>query len=185
MTSLTEKNIKYYKSRYDIETFVETGCWNGDSLAAAYNVGLDCYSCDINPDYVRNCRMRFPSAKLFDGDSQVVLADMIEGLTKPTLFWLDAHLPKYHDAEEPLITSKFPLYQELLIIRHGKVNYERDVILCDDVRTIKSHPLYASGVPDDIAVDFINYDELLAILRPTHNVNEMAREYGVLEFTPK
>ena len=134
--------IEDLKAQYDLGTFVETGCWKGDGIQAALDMGFSTvYSCDCNEDWVNHCHVRF------SGDNRVVveLVKSVDFLKKlfqdelrgvDALFWLDAHFPNYcsggnkFDDEGDL---RFPLVEELRLI---KSNTSKSVIYCDDMRVL-------------------------------------------------
>ena len=183
--------IREIIEEYGLKAFVETGTWLGASVEQAVLWGFECIrSCDVNPEYVRMAREKFQVfIDFYEGRSHQVLPMMVEDLDKPTLFWLDAHLPLYHDATMVEEFDKFPLLEEFKAIKEFKPNVQRDVIVCDDVKTIitnNPHACTEQQVSRDQLVEFIDWDEVIGFFSDTHNWTVFPRvEFGVLILTPK
>lgn len=142
MTKLVEiaQEVKALKDKYGLVRFVETGCYKGDGIAAALDIGFqEVFSCDIQEKWVGYCRDRF---RPLLGAVQILHAASTDFIGKiadegmPALWWLDAHWPEFHDG--PLMEGyEFPVLSELRILTEKKVT---GVVLCDDMRTLADHP---------------------------------------------
>lgn len=80
--------------RYGLKTLVETGSHVGDMVAACLGQFDRIYSIELSDDYYAFCRGRFwgnPSVRIIRGDSSVELPRLLETLSGPCLFWIDAH----------------------------------------------------------------------------------------------
>lgn len=137
-------SISELKSKYDLNVFVETGCFKGNTLRYVQDFKFDrLYSCDIDKEMIDICSNISPNLELFHCTSTEFLEQLLPKLDQDrVLFFLDAHLPE-HDKNngEKWIESElnFPLEQELEIInkyRKGK----KDVIICDDLRIYEYGP---------------------------------------------
>jgi hypothetical protein len=96
-------------------------------------------SCDIRESSVEECREKFPVASILHGDSTTMLGQYLPTLpeaSERTLFWLDAHFPSFYGLGESEAT-RFPLPEELGLIRQHKPGWEHDVIAFDDLRVIR------------------------------------------------
>jgi len=178
-----------YKERHKLEVFVETGIFRGESVEDAIELGFDpIYSCDLNRAYIEDARRRWPAHTFLVGESQQCLKKICELNPKPTLFWLDAHLPLYHDMEEPNMEARCPLYEELRTIKMHKHDVHRDVIMCDDTNTIVMNNPNAHSpvdVADDQLIKFINFDQLLAVFEETHVAHQFPKiGHGLVVFEP-
>lgn len=128
-----------YLGTIDHTVFVETGCYKGYGLNTASAYFVELYSCDISGKYVEHCRRLFPQAVIRNQDSLSFLMDICPCITGKTVFWLDAHYPNQYDHKiTENETNKFPLQEELKIIRYRKPGYKSDIIICDDLRVIQS-----------------------------------------------
>lgn len=122
--------------------FVETGTFAGDTTAFMAEQGLQCTTIELQPELATRARHRFAgqsSVRVIHGDSAVVLPLVISQLTRPTLFWLDAHFSSGSTAgagEAP------PLLSEI-----GSILADRRFEHCiaiDDARDL----LGVNGYPD-------------------------------------
>lgn len=156
MTYLSAVPAQEYKDRFALETFVETGCYRGDGLLQARNIGFDqsnLYSCDVQEEAVTLCRETFPQATIDQVDSIAFLIGLLPKIQGPTLFWLDAHFPEKHGGTDQPHT-KMPLFQELELIKTLKPNLARDVIICDDIHILAdpANPTYRrEKIPAEVA----------------------------------
>lgn len=142
MSDLHSLGIDYFKAKYGLEVFVETGAAAGNGLRHAESIGFtERYSCDLNPDSVQQCS---GLGEVHHADSLTFLKSILPKIAnKPCCFWLDAHYPEsYSDAPG----TKFPLPDELRILAQ-KPGIEHDVILCDDLRVLRSpdNPTYSAS----------------------------------------
>lgn len=187
MTELKQiDGIESLIERYGLGTLVETGCYQGDGMEQAIRLGLrSLYSCDINEHWVEHCRQRFPGAHLWQGPSANVLAEMCVQSDGPTLFWLDAHLPEMYGVKAKGLDM--PVLDELEIIRHYKRHFERDVVIIDDTRILKSddNPRFQ---PDETIccepIEGISIADIVGKLSRTHMANHHHDGEGYIVFTP-
>ena len=64
------KRIEYLKNKYCLQYFVETGCADGVSLAAAKSLGFNSlYSCDVSIGSVEQSKNKVPEANIYHLDS--------------------------------------------------------------------------------------------------------------------
>jgi len=172
MTILSKEGVWYYKERFGLETFVETGCWKGMTLAVVNELDFkNVYSCDINKEYVDLCRERFPDFDVRHESSQDFISRLIkeENLGR-TLFWLDAHFPGYYGhTDEP--DTRAPLMLELESIQY-KPGIEFDVIMCDDIANIDDpkNPVPNGHVPQEFKITEYTIDDLVEPFRETHYI---------------
>ena len=182
--------FKVYKERYGYHTFVETGLFRGESVEDAVELGFkEIYSCDLNPEYVTSAENRWPWGKFYVGESQICLKQICDVNEESTIFWLDAHLPLYHDMEEPNEHARCPLFEELKVLKQFKKGIARDVILCDDtnVITMNNPNAYTKrDVAEDQMINFIDFEEMIHMFDKTHNVHQFPHQgHGVVVFEPK
>lgn len=181
------------RRQFRLETFCETGCYQGESMALAYAAGFpNVITCDINPVRVAECRQRFPRATVLHAESTAMLGPLLPDLVPHmgrTLFWLDAHFPGYYGLPETTQT-RFPLAEELRLIRQGKPGFAHDVIAIDDLRVIRdpANPRYRhtelQGAEAKLYVD-VTLAELLGPFAATHLVVIVHAFEGALVLLPK
>lgn len=189
MTQLydTALQVEALVEKYGLQSFVETGCFEGHGLQYAQGVNLtQLYSCDVNETYVNVCKQRVPEANVYHQDSITFLQTVLPTITTPTLFWLDAHYPIYYGMSEETAITKFPLIEEIRLIIKHKQNYAQDVIICDDLRVLDKddNPYFHGGLDQYFYVRH-KIQDLIALLSSTHNWNSLQAETGVIIFTPK
>lgn len=123
--------IRDYAKRFGTRTFVETGTYLGDMLAAMSRRFDDLYSVELSEGFFEKATARFARKghiHLRRGDSGQVLPQILAELRQPALFWLDAHYSGGTTARGAIDT---PVGAELqLILADGRDH----VILIDDAR---------------------------------------------------
>lgn len=119
------------------DTFVETGTYVGDTVQLALDYGFkNIHSIELNLELYRICAKRFEdrdNVKIWLGESQDRMDEILQSLVGQATFWLDAH------ASGPLAGGRFggsPLVQELNTI--GKHYINNHVIIIDDCRLFGS-----------------------------------------------
>ena len=176
------------KHKHQLTSFVETGCYQGDSLMFAKDIGFDkLYSCDIDNNCVIKCQALIPNSKITNLESISFFKEILPTLTEKTFFWLDAHFPAYYGLPENE-TTKFPLIEELKLIKSLKHNYQHDVIMCDDIRILlpDGNPYHLGHIWDMFKVNH-TIKELTDVLEDTHNFYTLTKcpSEGVLVLVPK
>jgi hypothetical protein len=124
--------IRRLARRYSCQTFVETGTFYGQTVAAAGPVFSKVLSCELSDELFELNRRAFdrnPNVHIFHGDSSALLEEMIRHIDGRALFWLDGH---YSGPGTALGSSTSPASAELRAIGHSS---RRDhCILIDDIR---------------------------------------------------
>jgi len=121
------KLVKEYAKRFNIKIFVETGTNKGNMIAANLDVFEKIYSIELDKKFYRIAKKRFLKNKKVDlilGESTKKLPEVLEKISEPALFWLDAHFANFS-----------PVMQELKHIFNHKI--KNHVILIDDARIFK------------------------------------------------
>lgn len=129
--------IEFYRQKYDIQTFVETGTFLGhtvDFFKAKFN---KIYSIELSHDLAAKAHSTFAdyeNIEILEGNSIAMLPLIIKKTTGPILFWLDGHYSsEFFLGEDYIITAKgeknTPIVEELEIILQSNCNA---IILIDD-----------------------------------------------------
>ena len=178
-------------NKYKLINFIETGCYLGDGIKTATELGFrpeNIYSCDINQKYIDHCRQRFgDEIKLFYGKSDEKLKSILNQISQPCLFFLDAHLPKMYGLNEFDKEDVMPIYHELLTISNYDV-VRKSVIICDDTRIIKSDDNVRFTPGENICcepVENLSIKLLTSVFENSHDVVISCDFEGYLLFTPK
>lgn len=134
--------------KYSNPVFIETGSYYGDGIAQALETGFkEVYSIELSPYLHAKCVERFqsnPHVHLYQGDSSVVLKDILENLHEQATFWLDGH---YSEGETAKGKSCTPILEELALIATHPIKCH--TILIDDVRQFGT-----------VSFDFIQLDDI-------------------------
>jgi len=125
--------IASYLKRFQIETFVETGTYLGDTLAfVARNRGINCVSIELGERLFDAAKKRFrhhDNVKLLCGDSGALMAAVVKSAQSPVLYWLDGH---YSEGITARGEQETPIMMELEAILSAPSH--PSVILIDDAR---------------------------------------------------
>ena len=137
--SLDTRLVAALQSKIPLRVFVETGTFQGDTVAALTSCFDKVFSIEASPMLWTEAAKRFaadPRVQLLQGNSPEKLRELhseLQGLG--TLYWLDAHWCVAADtSREP---SQCPLLEELQAI--GKLN-NASVVLIDDARLFLAPP---------------------------------------------
>jgi len=129
---IKQKILKEYANRFAIDVLIETGTYMGDMIFAMRDIFKEIYSIELDKNLYIRSKERFvdyPHIHIFRGDSSEVIPHILTSLTKPALFWLDAHYSGGITAKGKL---KYPVIQELHHIFNHLIH--NHVILIDDAR---------------------------------------------------
>jgi hypothetical protein len=90
---LKQTVVRTYGASFGLRTLVETGTYYGEMVAAMKRRFDHIYSIEYAPELAERARRKFAREhhiKIFCGDSQVVMPEVLALLDGPALFWLDA-----------------------------------------------------------------------------------------------
>jgi len=124
--------VKEYAKDFSIRILVETGTCSGSMVEATRCVFDKIYSIELDKDLYNRAKkkfLKFDYITIIQGDSGKKIPLVIEKISDPCLFWLDAHYSKGITAKGDKET---PIMEEL---RHIFCHSIKDnVILIDDAR---------------------------------------------------
>jgi hypothetical protein len=148
--------------QYDLRILVETGTYMGET-AWALRRDLDrIETIELEPTLARLARIRFknvPGVHVHEGDSASVLPRILDTLTEPALFWLDAHPSTDRTAHD----TPIPLRAELAAI--GGHPVDGHVVLIDDLQYLGT-PGYPTLAELDLPGHRLHEVGGVAVLRP-------------------
>jgi hypothetical protein len=124
-----QRTVREYGRRYGLRTLIETGTYHGEMIAAMRPHFDRIESIELDPTLAHRAIRRFahdPRVRIYEGDSQRVIPELLKPLVQPALFWLDAGY--YGWAGQEGRTER--LGEELQAILHHAV--PGHVILMDD-----------------------------------------------------
>lgn len=119
------------------DTFIETGTFKGDTVQLALDYGFkNIHSIELNLELYNECAKKFEqqkNVKIWHGESQDKITDILKTVKGQATFWLDAH------ASGPLPGGRYggsPLVQEIKSI--GDHSIKNHVFIIDDCRLFGS-----------------------------------------------
>jgi hypothetical protein len=132
--------LRHYARRHGLRTFVETGTFRGETIEFMLPETEEIHSVELSDQLHAAAVEKFkdrPRVHLHKGDSGTVLPQIVNGLTKPALIWLDAHYSAKVTAHGP---EETPILAELrAVFGCSKVPH---VILIDDAREFEDKDTY-------------------------------------------
>lgn len=146
--------------------FVETGSYLGDGIQAALEAGFQrVISIELSDKYYALCKARFANDErvtIVQGDSALMLGDIISQISTPITFWLDGHYSAGDTAQGIVM---IPLLQELQAI--GAHTIKGHTVLIDDMRCWKDfNPAHGfqesdvlaalTSIQQDVALEWID-----------------------------
>lgn len=135
-----EAIVKEYQRRFGVRVFIETGTFAGGMVDALKGRFERVVSIELDPGWHSRAVQRFradPHVTLLMGDSGLRLREVLDSLTEPALFWLDAHYSGPVTARGAIDT---PIVRELAAIRAHPVTGH--VVLIDDMRDFRGRDGY-------------------------------------------
>ncbi len=125
-----QRTISWFNKKYKFNTLVETGTYLGDMVEAQKGNFAQIISIELSEELFKRARHRFRDnnhVTILYGDSGKVLHQVVPGLMKQSLFWLDGH---YSGDITALGEKVSPVFEEFDAIFSGPpLNH---VILVDD-----------------------------------------------------
>ena len=109
---------------YSVQSLVETGTLHGDTTVAMAQWGLPVCTIEIIEeqfDAVGGLLSRFSNVNQYLGSSPVVLDEILPGLERPILFFLDAHWYEYNPLKDELKTIGKHAPNSLVVIHDFEV----------------------------------------------------------------
>jgi hypothetical protein len=196
MGKINHFNLNDIKSKYQIETFIETGFGNGDGLLYASQTNFNkIYSIEIMQCQIEMFGHAFKEdsrVQLLCGNTIEILQKLLPQIKNNICFWLDAHFPGadnpsplqgQHDAEKN-DDIRLPLEKELEIIKDLRKNY-KDVILIDDIKLYMNNGEFANWVPNiKPRQKFSSKEFYKEILSDTHHFDYFNNDTGYGVLTP-
>ena len=129
---LKQKVIKEFSKKNNLKVLVETGTYYGDMVEAMKKYFNKIYSIELDKELYIKAKNRFNNQKkisLKQGDSSVVLKNIMQLLNEPAIFWLDGHYSAGITAKGEKET---PILEELnVILNESELSH---IILIDDAR---------------------------------------------------
>lgn len=126
-----QKELLKYKNKFNIEVLIETGTCYGGTIDALKSNFKTLISIEISKELFHLAKIKFADfghIKLYEGDSGVMLPQILQNINEKCLFWLDGHYSGDNTGKGDLNT---PIFKELEAIYN---NGKHHIILIDDAR---------------------------------------------------
>ena len=177
--SLDKCLVDILQSALSLNVFVETGTFQGDSLASLQDNFKLLHSIELSTQLYQAAAVRFADVdriRLHQGDSAFVLRQLRENLIEANvLYFLDAHWCVATNTAGEL--SQCPLLQELQAI--GKLN-DKSVILIDDARLFLAPP----PRPHEVS-HWPTFNQVIQQLLSMNNNHELMIVNDVIAYVPR
>jgi hypothetical protein len=132
--------VRSYARRYRCRVLVETGTYLGEMVHAMRHDFDRIFTIEVDEALAKMARRRFAGRAnvcVLQGDSAVVIADVLRELREPALFWLDGH---YSGGITGMGAKETPIVEEVEAIFAHAV--KEHVLLIDDARCFGTLPDY-------------------------------------------
>ena len=134
-------NIKEYAKEYGCKTLIETGSFYGDTIDAVKDIFEEIYTIELSQELFLSVQKRFQNISkihCYQGDSAILLPNILKKCNENPIFWLDAH---YSGGITEKTNKESPIVEELEIILN---KFKKVVILIDDARIFETSDNYPS-----------------------------------------
>ena len=134
-TALKADLIDSYVKKYNLNIFIETGTYLGDTLFRQKDNFKKIFSIELSEYYFNLAKDRFQSfdnINLILGNSKDKLKDILIKNNEPIFFWLDGHYSTGLTAKAE--DKETPIMEELSTIFDTNQKQHKHVILIDDAR---------------------------------------------------
>ena len=176
--SLDTALVETLKQAMDLSVFVETGTFEGDTVAAMIPYFERIMSVELSEPLWKEATRRFSDERkvvVHHGDSAKLLADLRPSIgDASTVYWLDSHwcVADHTSGEQ----SQCPLLGEIHAI--GSLN-EASIVLIDDARLFLAPP----PEPHDVS-QWPSFQQVLTALREVSDRHELMVVNDVIAFFP-
>jgi hypothetical protein len=171
--------IRSTAAQLGIEVLVETGTYRGDMVYAMRRHFKRIFSIELSPElwaYSSRRLARYKHVQVLQGDSSKCLDEVVERISGPCLFWLDAH---YSAGTTARGSEDSPVFAELKVVLSEKAMAR--AILIDDAREfqgVKGYPTvqqieaYVRSIDPQRSVT-VEHDMIRIIQRPEMQGREL------------
>lgn len=139
--AIKQQRIKEYAKKFNLETLVETGTFRGEMVEAQRRNFKKIFSIELSHDfYIQAVEKfkRFKHIQIIEGDSSVMLKQVMSQVNNACLFWLDGH---YSGGDTAKGSLNCPIYGELDTIFTKPFDH---VLIIDDANDFNGTDDYPS-----------------------------------------
>jgi hypothetical protein len=167
---LKQRTVLEYANRFALTTLVETGTYYGEMITAVVKRFRQIYSIELDPWLARLAQARFSRyrhVQVVEGDSQIIVPQLLDNLHERCLWWLDAgYCGWVGETGDPNRLST-----ELNAILGDRIHDH--VILMDDADGVNGE----GGSP--------TLDELMASIPANYPRRQVEVAHNIIRITPK
>ena len=166
---IKQRVLKFYAKQYQLSIFVETGTFTGRMVQAMKPYFNHLYSIELSSILYEKVKNRFKRSKkitLLQGDSSIMINEIVGQIKEPALFWLDGHYSGEGTAKGLKDT---PILEELSAILSSEFKH---IIIIDDANAFGSNPSY----PD--------FSSLVNFIMERDHDREIINELNMIRITP-
>jgi hypothetical protein len=168
-----QRALLEYAKRFHLRILVETGTYYGEMVAALKNRFDRIESVECDPRLAQMATRKFAGHShihILEGESQELIPRILQSITAPALFWLDAGYYTW----DGLLRNKQRLSMELHAILSTP---HAHIVLIDDASTLKFR------APD--APEPANVAELQANLAAAFPAHHVEIQHDIVRITPR
>lgn len=189
MGTISRWNIEELKKEFKLTVAIETGTAYGDGARYLANIFEKVHTIEMDKEFYGNLKgfPDHPNIYVYLGKTIDILPEVLFANNgEPTLFWLDAHLPRGEDHDDRV---NLPLEEELMQIYKYK-DISNDVFIIDDLRIYEDGPFEVGNWAG--RHDFSNASNaegsglhfVLNLFKKTHRVEKSYKDEGYLLLKP-
>jgi len=167
---IKQRVVLEYARTFGLSTLVETGTYYGEMIAAVVDHFHKIYSIELDRELVKRAHQRFRNysqVEILEGDSQMVVPELLQRLDERCLFWLDAGYCGWGKG----IGNPNRLGSEFSAILSNKITDH--VILMDDADGINGE----GGSP--------TLPELIALVECNYPKRRVEVAHNIIRITPR
>ena len=120
---IKQLTIQFYQKKHNIRILIETGTYLGDMIIAQLDNFNQIFSIELDFVLWRNAVKRlkyYKKVKILQGDSSLILKDIMSEVKEKAIFWLDGH---YSGGNTARSEKDCPIIEELDSILISNYNH--------------------------------------------------------------
>lgn len=195
--------LRLLKDNFNADTFIETGTHLGLTAKNAAQVFDLVKTIELSEELYQKAKADlsvYKNAKVYNGDSAILLKELLKSTTGKAIIWLDGHYSGFFNGNNTALgNTNTPIIAELKCIKEAGIS--NSVILIDDIRLFdkfisKLPQLDIGGYPDisemcslllDINPDYqiiVMSDMLMAFEKKENiTISDVLKAYSFIRIT--
>lgn len=157
--SLNKSFLQCIQQIFDVNIFIETGTYIGDSTEIASEIYESVHTIELSYQLYEKACQRFnnsPSVFLYYGDSGIILTKLLSSLETKAALWLDGHWSAGNTARGETNT---PILNEISALKSSSV--ANNLIIIDDIRLFQKS---FKELEDQTLVGYPDLNEVIELL---------------------